>query len=144
MDISKFDFRKTAEAGSLMTLRDPVQGNPIVDDETGNPLQFLIVGEDSKAGRRIAGELQREMLGAAILAASKSKDSDDKVDEAELRAIRRAAAVCVNWTADLVVGGRKLDPASLDDRIELFTAWNWAVDQIIAHHKNRSNFMPVA
>lgn len=70
MDFTKRDIRGAAEKAQFVHIKDPITGEPINDDKTGEPVGVMVLGATARTVQARLKEDRRALLASA-------KDADD-------------------------------------------------------------------
>lgn len=133
-DLSKFDTATLADKGAAINLLSPLGDVVIGSDE--KPIQFFILGQDSKKFKADIAEARRQ---------AQSKTSNKKIktqEDEEYDAIVRIAGYTVGWSNNFVLDGEKF-PFSQENAIKLYSdaRFQWIYEQINRQIMNRANFL---
>jgi hypothetical protein len=130
VDLSAYDTT-LAEQGVSMPVKHPITGEPFMDEQSGEPVSLILLGEDSPEHRQFWSEVRRR---------NKGKDFDLDMFTADELAGLVACTVRMNHVAlgSDVVGADK-------SKIQkAYVKLPWLREQALAFHRSRANFLPNA
>lgn len=134
MDLANLDTMRAATDGVEMSVRHPVTGEPLADDN-GKPMTITLIGSDSAQCRRIVKEIDDKRLRDVASGLRPSSQDED-------REINTIVACTVAWSGILVDGSAP--PYSPANVRMVYTRFAWIREQAAAFVLNRANFLPAS
>ena len=135
MDLSKFQTTPKVEEGIDMPVFSPVDGEPLVDEATKEPVTIRVIGQDSKAFASVRRRLidarlnQRSLRGRATMNAS----------ELEKNSFELIVACTKDWK-HIAFGGSEI-PCTPENVRKLYEALPWLAEQVSTFTADRANFL---
>lgn len=138
MDLSKLNMSVMAERGATLELENPVDGEPLMQDDGETPVTITLLGQDSKVWRNKNREYQQKRIAAMTKKRSRTVDytvSDEDASE-------MMAACTIGW--DGIVEDGEAVEFSADNAYDLYMKYAWIREQCDAFIGDRANFFPNA
>jgi hypothetical protein len=135
-DLSKFDTATLADKGAAINLLSPL--GDVVMGSDKQPIQFFILGQDSKKFKADIAEARRQAQTQTKANNKKLKTPEDE----EYDSIVRIAGYTVGWTNNFMLDGKEF-PYSQENAIKLYLdpRFQWIYEQINRQIMNRANFL---
>lgn len=135
-DLSKFDTATLADKGAPINIVSPL-GDVVIGSD-GNPVQFFVLGQDSKKFKADISEARRQAQAQTKTNNKKTKSPEEE----EAEAIVRIAGYTVGWTNNFELDGDKF-PFSQENAVKLYSdaRFQWIYEQINRQIMNRANFL---
>lgn len=128
MDLTNYDVRAAADAGSELHLRNPFDNKEKLIDENGEPVIIYVVGRDSNR----VSEKQKEI--------ERRKAEGEEITN-ERAGIELIAASITGWSENISIDGDPL-PYSYKNAIRILTdpRTEWIGEQVGPFSLSRRNF----
>lgn len=138
MDLTFLDTRKSADAGAVMTVKSPANGQPLIDPKTNKPVTIMLIGADAPRFR--SAENQRldkrlrpsEAIGTVVTMESAEKEGRELI-----------ALATVGWDGVGLDGKDQLE-CNYENALAVYTALPWLYEQAAAFVRDRTRFLNVS
>lgn len=137
MDLSKFNMEIYAEKGAVMELVNPVDGETLLDDE-GNPVSIKLLGQDSKAWRKMNRDFTRKKTSE--MAKSRRRSVDFTMTDEEKAEM--VAACTIGWSG-IEEDGQAIE-FSQESAKDIYMKYSWIREQADEFIGDRANFFTVS
>lgn len=131
MDLNTLDTKTVSDEGVAYTLRHPVTGEELVQDD-GSPIQITLAGIDSDRFRKQSRANTERRLRTGTRRQITQEEMD--VDGLDL-----LAACTMDWSG-IVVDGQE-PPCDMDHAKDLYKRFPWIREQVDTFIGARANFI---
>lgn len=135
-NISSIDSRSAAGAGSVMTVRHPVSGEPLLTEATehekARPVTITLLGTDSEVAEKIQREAQRRRLKKGF----GHKTTPEELDASTLDLL---AALTVAW--DGIGNAEGEIECTVENAKQIYRDFPWIKKQVDEYVVDLGNFL---
>ena len=132
-DLSEMNLSRSADEGAVMTLYHPVNGEPIIDDTTGQPWTITLAGQDSERFRKATQANTNRRLSMR-----RGRPGQITAQELDNEALELLVACTLSWSGITL----ELQPLAFEPNNvrKVYRDFPWVREQVDAFIGDRANF----